>query len=294
MDDEVNKRLQECAIELVRIRRERARTERWESFATNTTYKCPETIEGDPVKHRTRDELRQHALISHEYVAWATLDGQHLCTLDNCAMTPVPVENEPDFLKHLKDYHGMHDPVLKEPSALEAWLDSGNPDRLSQQNGDLTGSSRTQEGNAIGRNDNSTTESQHQQGLGPPAEQVAGAQSSSDLNGEATGESDGNTVISRQQQRQSQVPTPSAEQSPQAGPSNWQHNHRNSDTTAFQQIHAQRSPVEQTAGAEQPRSRTATANRLFVPVRFRAAGRLQLGDPSLLSTALPNVKISSK
>ena len=297
----VNRRLQDCAIELVRIRRERAGTERWESFATDTTYKCPDSIckDGEPAKHMSRDELRQHALIYHEYVAWATLNTIHLCTLDNCATKPVPVPKASDFLDHLKLHHGMHNPELKEPSDLENWLNRGISDGSSQQNGDLTWSSRrpsggvteptcTQEGNATGPNDNSTTGSQYQQDLGPPAEQVAGAMSSSGLDDEATDPNTGYSTTSQQQQQQPQAPRPSAEHVAQPGPSKWHTIHTNSGTTSSQQNQGPSPSVEQTAGAEQGPEQNGNVRSPVVP------GQPPSSRPGISSRFFPSMNRAGK
>ena len=232
-------------------------------------------------------------------MAWATLITQHLCTLDNCATKPVPVPKASDFLDHLKVHHGMHNPELKEPSDLEFWLNRGKPDSSSQQNGDLTGSSRrqsggvteptrTQEDNATGRNDNSTTGSQHQQDLGPPVEQVAGAESSGGPNDEVTGPNAGNSTTSQQQQQQPQPPEPSAEQDAQPGLSNWHTIHANSDTTSPQQDQGPSPSVEQTAGAEQVPEQNGNVRSPVGP------GQPSSSRPRISSRFFPSIERASR
>ena len=47
------------ATELVSIRLERAKTERWEQFATDVSYRCPIGSDCKTI-YETRDKLREH------------------------------------------------------------------------------------------------------------------------------------------------------------------------------------------------------------------------------------------
>ena len=62
--------MEACAKELVLMRRERAKTERWEQFATHTTYRCPlkEEHECADKVFSNREQLRSHAAERHEFV----------------------------------------------------------------------------------------------------------------------------------------------------------------------------------------------------------------------------------
>ena len=57
-----------CALHLVKIRVQRARTMRWESFATGTRYKCPK--DGCPyseLRFEDRNDLMDHLRMKHNY-----------------------------------------------------------------------------------------------------------------------------------------------------------------------------------------------------------------------------------
>jgi hypothetical protein len=59
--EEQVERIRETARTLVRIRRERARTERWEAFATDVTYECPAMpVCGARKPYKNREEFRNH------------------------------------------------------------------------------------------------------------------------------------------------------------------------------------------------------------------------------------------
>ncbi|KAK4207027.1 calcium-independent phospholipase A2-gamma [Rhypophila decipiens] len=53
-------KITEAARTLVRIRRERSKTERWESFAVDVTYRCPNPECALMPLYKTRDEFRKH------------------------------------------------------------------------------------------------------------------------------------------------------------------------------------------------------------------------------------------
>ncbi|KAK6949359.1 hypothetical protein Daesc_009434 [Daldinia eschscholtzii] len=60
----VQEKIAKMARELVNIRRERAETERWESFALDVAYRCPRSsCRGQSSRgYGTRDEFRKHAI----------------------------------------------------------------------------------------------------------------------------------------------------------------------------------------------------------------------------------------
>jgi len=123
-DSTVTKRLQECAQELVRVRRERAETERWERFATHTIYQCPE--EGCELEFSSRDKLRLHASERHEIVPRVVMVNQSICLIDQCMENPQYHDSDAAFKEHLQGTpHFMQDPDLKSPAGFEGWLDSG-------------------------------------------------------------------------------------------------------------------------------------------------------------------------
>jgi len=59
------RRIAETARALVEIRRQRAMTERWETFAIDVTYQCPGT-ECLVIRYKTRDEFRKH-VVNHNH-----------------------------------------------------------------------------------------------------------------------------------------------------------------------------------------------------------------------------------
>ncbi len=65
---EVNSQCQECAWDLVRRRTQRARTMRWECFATGTRYKCPKDDCPYPaLRFPKRNDLMDHLRMQHNY-----------------------------------------------------------------------------------------------------------------------------------------------------------------------------------------------------------------------------------
>lgn len=169
--EDVHQELVECAIELIKLRRARSATERWEQFATETLYKCThkhlnhEVCETIPFDSRAK--LRQHAFEMHGYVWRVTLDqgnltstqdqrtegnpdgekqspclpcNHHLCIWDECGQVkPVVFVGEADFLSHLRQSHGIDDPIIKTRHDLERWLDEGRTtmEQLKRQETDL-------------------------------------------------------------------------------------------------------------------------------------------------------------
>lgn len=65
--NDIQKTLDHVAKELVRIRRKRAETERWEEFALDVTYRCPgeECQSSEAPEYKTRDRLRRHIMNKH-------------------------------------------------------------------------------------------------------------------------------------------------------------------------------------------------------------------------------------
>lgn len=112
---DVQKQLLECAVELVSSRRERARTERWEAFATYTVYSCPHTSRCKPVGLASREELRKHAFEHHQIVTRTIAPTERYCTLNECASAPTRIQHVTDInaalLEHLRDCHPSNDPL---------------------------------------------------------------------------------------------------------------------------------------------------------------------------------------
>lgn len=155
-DKTVRRDLVECAIELIKLRRARSATERWEQFATATVYKCKHRNAKNQedcvtIPFESRAKLRQHAFEMHGYVWRVTLDqgklsspqaaektherdnkprclpdDHYLCIWDECGQVkPVIFVSEEDFLEHLKHKHGILTPSIMTRHGLETWLDRG-------------------------------------------------------------------------------------------------------------------------------------------------------------------------
>lgn len=132
---EVKERLRQCAIELVRLRRQRMLTERWEQFATNVVYSCP-IPEADCRKETTlgfpgRDKLRRHLFECHEYVTWATVNGDWYCTIGECVHWPTLLqgglegERREELRNHLQRVHRFENPTCMTVPQFEEWLNAG-------------------------------------------------------------------------------------------------------------------------------------------------------------------------
>lgn len=146
-DPEVKRMMEGCAKELVLTRRERAKTERWEQFATHTTYRCPrrEEHECEDKLFSSREQLRSHAAERHEFVPWVSIqerpssiadecpEDSHMCIMDQCAEAPqlfrgADAMNE--LLQHLRGpAHNMRNPEPKWKQGLENYLDRGRTTR---------------------------------------------------------------------------------------------------------------------------------------------------------------------
>lgn len=135
-DPKVLDDLRDCAIELVYLRRKRAKTERWEKYATQAVYSCKSGDICRPVGLASREELRRHAFEQHELVTRNTSLNERVCTLDECALNPVRFPGREDgdsaLIVHLKDHHKLKNPTLKSPEELEAWLDDRRNDRRTE------------------------------------------------------------------------------------------------------------------------------------------------------------------
>jgi hypothetical protein len=157
-DPDVSNRLQECAVELVRVRRERAETERWERFATHTVYQCPLKDQCGSPQFSSREKLRMHASERHELVPKVTIGDQHICLIDHCMETPRLHNHDNEFLKHLKEPdHDMKNATPMTTSQLEDWLDLGRQTedmvlkRLKQDRGPLGSKTRRGRRSTFGR-----------------------------------------------------------------------------------------------------------------------------------------------
>ena len=139
----VRKSMEACAKELVLMRRERAKTERWEQFATHTTYRCPleEEHECADKLFSTREQLRSHAAERHEYVPWISiperpssitnecLEDSPICIMDQCAEAPQLFRGADavnQMLQHLQGpAHNIKNPQPRSKPGLEEYLDEG-------------------------------------------------------------------------------------------------------------------------------------------------------------------------
>lgn len=139
----VNDELLRCARKLVEIRRARARTERWERFAADYVYFCPEASchpKGSQM-YVERKELREHGLDEHfagvgTPIGNGVTDNNGLtyriaCTHDTCAHEVHIFTNEEDLFVHLRDFHGQTN--FKSVQDTERWLDSGRTPRYDGQ-----------------------------------------------------------------------------------------------------------------------------------------------------------------
>lgn len=122
--------LLECARILVNLRRKRALTERWESFATPYVYICPEEYCGNVARvFDTREELRNHAYDAHGYISKSTItNDQHsryVCFQDDCQQGGVHAfSREDDYYSHLLDLHKIEKKcVFQSLEKFEDWLD---------------------------------------------------------------------------------------------------------------------------------------------------------------------------
>lgn len=134
---EVDRSIRECARELVRVRRGRAMTDRWESYARDFVYRCPEDscTQKGRVFSRRRD-LRRHATETHRYFLDVPASPQegaaatNVCHLDDCLHNGVHVFSSREaYIAHLEESHGIRIQNIRTRQNLEAWLDSGRMTR---------------------------------------------------------------------------------------------------------------------------------------------------------------------
>lgn len=136
-DKKVLDKLDRCAKKMVEVRRERQKTERWERFALNLVYSCPE---GRVKNSRCKDllfpsrlKLRQHGIRDHGF-AWkvpciddsGTITHEWACYWDHCGEHHVSVfDSKDDFSSHLTEEHKIDKPKIMARQEIEEWLDKG-------------------------------------------------------------------------------------------------------------------------------------------------------------------------
>lgn len=237
----VRKSMEACAKELVLMRRERARTERWEQFATHTTYRCPlrEEHECADKLFSNREQLRSHAAERHEFVPWISIqerrssntnecpEDSYICIMDQCAEAPQLFRGADavnQMLRHLQGpAHNIKNPEPKSKPGLEEYLDQGRttldaafqevapvvsreqPDPAQQPpEGHNAGVNRTRWELMSRLRRRMLSRKIDSQLTEQSASNIAGSFNSS--NGEAGGRSDDNASTSQQQQPQHQQP----------------------------------------------------------------------------------------
>ena len=132
---EVHAQLLRVAWDLVTIRRRRAETERWEQFATDFIYTCPEKACPSNALSRiyaTRADLRTHGIEQHsiELIADSQAGPGKPAELF-CGHEPCCTRRDEVFSSlaevgaHLKREHGVAGARLMRRHELEHWLDQG-------------------------------------------------------------------------------------------------------------------------------------------------------------------------
>ena len=134
---EVNSRLLQCARTLVNLRRARAKTERWERFATNYVYFCPHPTCNSPDNRASktyleRKELREHGINEHFAVLGTPIKNglgyTIACTHDVCVRQVHIFNDTEELRRHFHEHHdGLSD--FKNDVEIEAWLDMGRKSR---------------------------------------------------------------------------------------------------------------------------------------------------------------------
>ncbi|KAF1809400.1 FabD/lysophospholipase-like protein [Eremomyces bilateralis CBS 781.70] len=152
----VHEELIKCAQILVETRRARAETERWEAFAHEFAYFCPEKSCEKASASRiwfTRDELREHGTQEHYYISNIPIANQkdypHACLFDSCRHAVTIFKTLDEFRSHLMRVHRIGRPIFKTVEEMERWLDHGrrtkkwavdradsNPQKLSHKRHD--------------------------------------------------------------------------------------------------------------------------------------------------------------
>lgn len=144
----VHRRLLQCARGLVRLRRKRAATERWELFARKFVYFCPDPHCGIGKVSKTffsRDELREHGIHEHSLISNVDVKNignlHHTCVFGRCGLDRVYAFGQQEELeRHLLQEHEVSDPEFMTLQRMEAWLDKGRwlPKRAAErQNSEL-------------------------------------------------------------------------------------------------------------------------------------------------------------
>jgi hypothetical protein len=130
--EDIHKELVQCAETLVRVRRLRAESERWEAFACKYIYYCPEQ-QCRKVTFRPfleRNNLRRHGFFTHGFVvmlpAMGGGDFPFTCVIDTCRHEGVHLFKErKNFETHLQGAHSIHQPRFVTRREMEEWLDKG-------------------------------------------------------------------------------------------------------------------------------------------------------------------------
>lgn len=131
---DVNNELLHVARMLVEIRRNRAKTERWERFATDFIYFCPErscnNVERGPTRrYKERNELREHGIVDHNFFVnrWTenSEETNIPCPRHSCVYQVPGLFTSDGLYQHLHQCHGIDKPVFKSPHQMEEWLDTG-------------------------------------------------------------------------------------------------------------------------------------------------------------------------
>ncbi|KAI9777994.1 MAG: hypothetical protein M1816_004291 [Peltula sp. TS41687] len=129
----VNDQLLMCARKLVRIRRDRAKTERWERFAAQYVYFCPEkACKSKHTKtYAERKELRAHGIEKHfaelnTPFESSVKDGvpyDFPCPYNDCVHKIHRFHTRDQLVQHFREHHQLD--TFKNAQELECWLDSG-------------------------------------------------------------------------------------------------------------------------------------------------------------------------
>ncbi|KAI9783850.1 MAG: hypothetical protein M1816_001151 [Peltula sp. TS41687] len=137
---QINDDLLKCARILVQTRRDRAKTERWERFAAQYVYFCPEQ-DCNSAKNKysktyfERNELREHGINKHfALLGTPIMNGDNdgvaftlACTHDSCVHKVHIFHSELQLRQHFEKHHQRT--LFKKAEELEHWLDCG---RMSQ------------------------------------------------------------------------------------------------------------------------------------------------------------------
>lgn len=116
--------LEDCARKLVDLRRQRQRTVRWEAFALDFKYCCPDFHKCAGRVFESRVHLRRHL---HEEHAWFAQDlSLHTwpCPLELCD-SEAKFTSPWDVTKHLREVHKLGGGVSMTVAEMEGVLDEG-------------------------------------------------------------------------------------------------------------------------------------------------------------------------